>query len=63
MLKCKLCNKKIIMMLKDLYVCRCLNYYCSGHMHTHSCSFNYKQLFVEQNKELVQIKQKKVEKI
>jgi hypothetical protein len=50
-------------MLKDLHICRCSNYYCSSHMHTHSCPFDYKQLFVKQNKDLVEIKHKKVEHI
>jgi hypothetical protein len=63
MLKCNSCNKKINMMLKDLHICRCSNYYCSSHMHTHSCPFDYKQLFVKQNKDLVEIKHKKVEHI
>jgi len=32
-------------------------------MLNHSCSFNYKQFFVEQNKDLVEIKSEKLEKI
>ena len=61
--KCKVCNKRINMMLRDLHICRCSNYYCTSHMHEHLCSFNYKELFVEQNKNLIEIKPKKVEKI
>jgi len=63
MLKCELCNKKINNMLKDLHICRCKNYYCTNHMHNHDCTFDYNKMFFEQNKELLEIKQKKVETI
>ena len=61
--KCQICKKKINMMLRDLHICRCSNYYCRTHMHDHDCSFNYKELFIEQNRELIEIKPVKVEKI
>jgi len=51
------------MLFKDLHICRCKNFYCREHMLNHSCSFNYKQFFVEQNKDLVEIKSEKLEKI
>ncbi len=63
MSKCQLCKKKINMLFRDIYFCRCKNYYCSVHMHNHNCCFNYKQLFVDQNNELIEIKAKKVDKI
>lgn len=63
MAKCLSCNKKINMLLKDLHICRCKNFYCREHIIEHNCSFNYKQLFIEQNKDLVEIKTEKVEKI
>ena len=63
MLRCKTCNKKINAMLKDMYICRCLDYYCILHLHEHNCKFNYKKEFIEQNKELLEIKSRKVELI
>ena len=63
MLKCKACNKRLNSMLKVMYICRCQNYYCQLHLYEHNCSFNYKHDFFEQNKELLEIKPKKVESI
>ena len=63
MLRCKLCNKKLSIMLKDMYICRCSDYYCSIHKLEHNCTFDYKELFIQQNKDLIEIKKSKVEKI
>lgn len=63
-MQCNTCKKKINMMLLDLHVCRCSNHYCNRHLHNHKCTFDYKNLFVEQNKDLfIDVKQKKLEYI
>ncbi len=46
MSKCNICNKKINMILKEIYLCRCTKYYCSIHKHNHNCQFDYKKLFI-----------------
>ena len=63
MLRCKLCNKKLNKMLKEMYICRCSDYYCSIHKLEHNCTFDYKELFIQQNKDLIEVKKEKIEKI
>jgi len=50
-------------MLKDMYICRCSDYYCSIHKLEHNCTFDYKELFIQQNKDLIEVKKEKIEKI
>jgi hypothetical protein len=44
--KCLVCNKKVFLTGK----CRCENFYCGNHLHSHGCTFNYKGLVKEGQK-------------
>ena len=43
MTRCKVvkCRKKIPSIYKDLYKCRCGNFYCKPHKLDHNCTYNY----------------------
>lgn len=41
---CYSCNNKISKYMLYVYTCRCKNLYCSKHMTTHDCMFDYKKL-------------------
>ena len=53
--KCLVCDKKVFLSNK----CRCENYYCANHLHSHSCTFNYRSL-VKQGEKIIS---EKIEKI
>jgi late competence protein required for DNA uptake (superfamily II DNA/RNA helicase) len=40
-IKCKKCNKKLHLLLVDMYTCKCNQLYCSNHLLDHDCTFNY----------------------
>lgn len=43
MSKCKICNKKILQIYRDISVCKCKNTYCIEHIDSsvHSCTYLY----------------------
>jgi hypothetical protein len=44
MTKCLTCNKKLKLVFEIKGKCRCDNTYCSKHIQTHKCTFDYKTL-------------------
>lgn len=40
---CNICNKKLKILDKLIYKCRCNNYYCNKHLFytDHNCNFDY----------------------
>ena len=45
MVKCAICKKKISSLMIPVYTCRCKNIYCSKHILSHNCTFDYKKLY------------------
>lgn len=49
--KCHMCEKNLKLVLSIKGKCRCDNTYCSEHLMTHVCKFDYKNL---QKQKLIQ---------
>jgi hypothetical protein len=45
MAKCIICKKKINDIIKDIYLCKCNNIYCSNHTNNHNCTYDYQNDF------------------
>lgn len=43
-MNCLCCNKKLNILMIDLYTCKCTKIYCRNHMLSHNCTFDYKIL-------------------
>jgi hypothetical protein len=54
-MKCQSCNIKLKEIYKQMYKCKCENYYCSDHRTTHECIHEYK---IKNNTEIIQTKLK-----
>lgn len=49
-LRCKECNKKISFLNKLTSSCRCNEVFCNLHRLDHTCTFDYKQDYKNNNK-------------
>lgn len=47
---CKLCKKKIAILFKDAYTCRCKRLFCREHLQNHDCPINYNDIHISQAK-------------
>lgn len=57
MTKCFSCQKKLKLVIAIKSKCRCENIYCSEHLITHICKFDYKSLqrekIIQENPQII----------